>query len=59
MYNLHIIEGYLFKYYTINFYSLLLLSFTKKRDKIRDSTKITFFGKPQKTYNPSLCFKYI
>ena len=43
MYNLHIIEEYIFKYYNMNFYSLLILSFTKKRDKIRDLIKIAFF----------------
>ena len=48
MYNPHIIEGYLFKYYTMNFYSLLILSFSKKRDKVRDSIKIAFLANCKK-----------
>ena len=56
MYNPHIIEGYLFKYYTMNFYSLLILSFTKKRDKVRDSIKIAFFWLTAKNTQSKLMF---
>ena len=59
MYNLRIIEEYLFIYHNINFYDLLILSFTEKRAKIGDPIKIASFGSLQKTHNLSLCFKYI